>query len=336
MVVLIGCAPAGGSTPETPPSSGSPAPVASSTAASPSPSVSTTRTAVEPTRSETRTPTPTPTPSLPLSFPIAAPLLDGGAASAVRQLHKVSGFRPALKLDVSRDDVTLTVLASDQEVRSYRWRDDVIESAETDVQYLQQTIFWPTDFALDNVSRIFDVAALLGTSSNSQVLQVVEYTPGRVYMSVTTSPESSTIFFRKDATVFRSLDTTSVADIREGVAEVTSTARLAYSVGFDAQKGYFAELPTRDGDIERRVRMANRPMFSSRHTGTSPLEPFSPGLLDPAAIARTIASHNNGGKGCAVQIDNRFNRTRPVVTYQCDGKTFHSDLRGTDLTEQLR
>lgn len=297
----------------------------------PAPSATTTRTSPEPSRSATRAPSPT----LPLTFPIAAPLLDGGAALAVRELHKVSGFRPALKLDVTEDDVTLTVLTIDKQARSYRWHDGMIEAAETDVQYLHQTIFWPTDFALENVGRIFDVAALLGTSSNSQVLQVVEYRPGQVYMSVTTSPESSTIFFRRDATVFRSLDITSVADIREGIADVTSSARLAYSVGFDAQQGYFADLPTRDDDIERRVRMAHRPMFSSRRTGTLPLEPFPPSLVDPAAIARTVASHNTG-KGCAVEIDNRFNRTQPVATYQCDGKTFHSDLVGTDLTDQLR
>lgn len=253
----------------------------------------------------------------------------------MRHLHTISGLRPALKLDVSEEEVILTVLTKDLQARSYRWRDGIIELAESDVEYLRQTIFWPTDFALDNVRLLFDNAALLGTSSSGQVLQVVEYTPGHVYMSVTTSPETSTILFRKDGSVFRSLDVTSVADIREGIDAVTQGARTVYSIGFNAQVGYFAELPGDDGYIERRSRMGNRPVFISRRTGTLALAPFDPRLLDPAAIAQTIASHDSG-KGCAVEIDNRFERVQPVITYNCDGQIHHSDLVGRDLTSQLR
>ena len=252
------------------------------------------------------------------------------------ELHEVSGLRPALKLDISEAEVTLTVLAMDMQPRSYRWRDGIIDLAETDVQYLRQTTFWPTDFALDNVARIFDVAALLGTSSNGQVLQVVEYRPGHVFMSVSTTPETNTIFFRKDATVFRSLDMTSVADIREGVAAVTSSRDLVLSIGFEESRGYFAEMPGPKNTVERRTRMQNRPTFTSQRNGGSSLTPFDPRLVDPAALARTIALHNSTGKGCSVEIDNRFERVQPVVTYQCDGETFHSDMQGRDLTAQLR
>ncbi len=288
---------------------------------------------MEPSRSATRTPDPTP--SLPVTFDIATPLIDGGAATVVAKLHELSGLRPALKLDVSEDEVTLVVLDRDLAARGYRWREGIIEPAETDVQYLRQTIFWPTDFALDNVHLIFDNAALLGTSSSGQNLQVVEYRPGQVLMSVTTTPESATIFFRPDGSVFRSLGTTSVADIREGIEAVTEGARRVYSVGFNAQLGYWSELPADDEATERRARMSNRPTYYSQRTGTSALATFDPGMVDPAALAQTAASHNTG-EGCAVEIDNRFDRVQPVVTYQCDGETYHSDLQGRDLTAQLR
>ncbi|WP_158600574.1 hypothetical protein [Tessaracoccus antarcticus] len=271
-----------------------------------------------------------------MPFRIRESLLDGGAALAVKELHEVSGLRPALKLDVSANEVTLTVLGMDLQAVSYRWRDGTIDVAQTDVQYLRQTTFWPTDFAMDNVRRIFDVAALLGTSSNGQVLQVVEYSPGHVYMSVTTTPESNTIFFRKDATVFRSLDTRSVADIREGIDAVTPGRGPVLSIGFDASRGYYAEMPGPDNTIVRRARMQNRPTFSSKRTGVSPLTPFEASVVDPAALARTISLHDESGKGCTVEIDNRFNRVQPVATYQCDGTTFHSDMGGIDLTDQLR
>ena len=330
-MLAVGCAPADGAPPEPP----SPTPVVSGIPTATS-SGTTHTVGPTPSRSESRPPTPSETlPSLPVAFPIDASLLDGGAALAVRELHEISGLRPALKLNVSEAEVVLTVLTLGKQARSYQWRDGVITQVETDVQYLRQTIFWPTDFDLQNVRRIFDVAVLLGTSSNGQVLQVVEYRPGHVFMSVTTSPETNTIFFQKDGTVFRNLDTTSVADIRDGIAQVTTGAALVYSIGFDAERGYFAERPSATGEVERRVRMANRPAFSSKRTGAPALKPFAPQLVDPAAIAQAIASHDTG-EGCAVEIDNRFDRVQPVVTYQCGGKTFRSDMKGVDLTDQLR
>lgn len=312
---------------------GIPTPVVSLTSPGPSPGPG--RPSVEPSRSATRSPGPTPSPSLPQKFNVARPLIDGGAATVVARLHEISGRRPALKLDVSAEEVTLIVIDRDRMARGYRWRDGVIEAAETDVQYLQQTTFWPTDFALENVHLIFDNAALLGTSTSGQVLQVVEYRPGNVFMSVTTTPETGTIFFRKDGSVFRSLGTTSVGDIREGIADVTVGGREVDSIGFSEQQGYYAELTTVDGATERRSRMANRPTFYSTRTGASTLEAFDPDLVDAASIAKAIASHTSAG-GCAVTIDNRFERVQPVVTYECGRKKFHSDLQGRDMTDQLR
>ena len=308
-------------------------PVATATPTTGPSSPSLTRSSAQPSRSAPRTPDATP--SLPVTFDLSTPLIDGGAATVVAKLHELSGLRPALKLDVSEEEVTLVVLDEDLTARSYRWRDGIIEAAETDVQYLRQTIFWPTDFVLDNVHLIFDNAALLGTSSSGQNLQVVEYRPGQVLMSVTTTPESATIFFRPDGSVFRSLDTTSVADIREGIAAVTEATRRVYSVGFNPDLGYWSELPVADGSTERRSRMENRPTFLSQRAGASDLKTFDPDMVDPVALAQSIAALSTE-EGCAVEIDNRFERVQPVVTYQCNGETYHSDLQGRDLTAQLR
>lgn len=325
-VLLAGCSP-GTDTPPVQPASPSVGPASVPATASAVP------TFTEPSRSETSSPEPTP--SLPAVFEITSPLLDGGAAAVVEQLHELSGLRPALKLDVTTEEVTLIVLDRDKQARGYRWRDGIIEPAETDVQYLGQTIFWPTDFTLENVQLIFDNAALLGTSSNGQVLQVVEYRPGKVFMSVTTTPETTTIFFRRDGSVFASLGTSAVADIREGISDVTEGSRDVTMIGFKADVGYYAEVPVTGDFIERRSRAGNRPTYVSQRSGTSSLEPFAPELIDAAALAQAIASHDTGA-GCGVEIDNRFDRVQPVVTYTCDAETFHSDLQGRDLTAQLR
>ncbi len=326
LLLVVGCVPNEG----TPPAPRSPTPVSEVDTRTPSAVPS--PTGAEPSGSTTR---PTePSPSLPTVFDVATPLIDGGAATVVAKLHELSGLRPALKLDISEEEVTLVVLDRNRTARGYRWRDGVITAAETDVQYLGQTIFWPTSFALDNLRLIFDNAALLGTSTSGQNLQVVEYRPGKVLMSVTTTPESDTIFFHPDGSVFRSLDTTSVADIRQGIAAVTEGTSQVYSIGFNSQLGYWSELPVGDDTTERRARMANRPTFVSQRTGASSLETFNPDMVDPAALAQTIASHSGEG-GCAVEIDNRFGRVQPVVVYQCGGETYYSDLQGRDLTAQL-
>ena len=316
-ILVAGCVPAAGTPTDSP---------------SATPSASPTRTGPAPSRSATRSPAPTP--SLPSTFEVSTPLIDGGAATVVAELHRVSGLRPALKLDVTADQVTLIVLGTDKQARGYRWLDGVIESAETDVQYLGQTIFWPTDFALENVRLMFNNAALLGTSSQGQLLQVVDYRPGHVFMSVSTTPETDTIFFTKDGSVVPSLDTTAVADIRQGINDVTGGSSSVYAVGFSQALGYYAEVPK--GDFtERRSRMANRPTFYSQRAGNSALEPFDPSDVDAASLAQSIVTYDSG-EGCAVEIDNRFERVQPVVTYECSGETFHSDLQGRDMTDQLR
>ena len=270
-----------------------------------------------------------------MAFEISEPLIDGGAVTVVAELHRISGLRPALKLDITAEQVTLIVLDKDKKARGYRWLDGVIEAAQTDVQYLGQTIFWPTDFALGNVRLIFSNAALLGTSSQGQLLQVVAYRPGHVFMNVTTAPETDTIFFDKYGSVIPSLSTTAVADIRQGISDVTAGSRAVSIVGFTAEQGYYAEVPVTGDATERRSRQANRPTFYSQRAGTSALTPFDPAVLDPSALAQAIATYG-GGQGCAVEIDNRFERVQPVVTYDCSGQTFHSDLQGRDMTDQLR
>ena len=99
---------------------------------------------------------------------------------------EITNNRPALKLDVSASEVTLTVLETNQKPFTLRWRANQIAPAESDIQYLGQTTFRPTDYPLGNISELFDIATRMGATSTEKVLQVVEQRSGEVYLTVTT------------------------------------------------------------------------------------------------------------------------------------------------------
>ncbi|MCC2593576.1 hypothetical protein LKO27_09165 [Tessaracoccus sp. OS52] len=285
-----------------------------------------------PSRSEPRSAEPAPDATLPSEFTVPGDLVDH-ADVVVRELHRVSGWLPALKLDVTAEQATLTVVDDGGAVRSYRWRDGVVGTADSDVQYLGQVTFNPTRFPLHDLRRIFDVAALQSSSSESQVLQVVEYRGGEVYMTVTTRPESRTVFFNGDGTVVKKLGTSSVADIAAGLAAVTSSTQVVLTVGFNIEQGYWADVPKPGGVLERRMRIGNLPMFSAQRTETLGMEPFDPDLLDAAVISKAIAQFRTvSDQACAVEVDNRHRRVQPVIRYDCGGTIHHTDLRGRDLS----
>lgn len=304
---------------------------------SPSPSTITTMPSrsSEPSRSQSREPIPSPDASLPADFPIKGTLAEE-TERVVAELHRVSGELPALKLDITAGVATLTVLTPEGSVRSYKWRDGVVSHADSDVQYLSQTTFDPFLFPLHDVPRLLDVAALVSGSSNNQVLQIVEFRPGDVYISVTTLPESSTVFFDRDGTAVTTLGGRSVEDISAGLREVTGSTQVVLAVGYSPQTGYWADVPKTGGVVERRTRMGGLPMFAAQRTQTLGITPFDPGLLDPAAIAMSIGSYRTDpDMTCSFEVDNRHDRVQPVVNYDCDGTVHHSDLNGQDMTGQF-
>lgn len=342
VVALAGCtsAPTESTTPTpTASASGTPTTTVTPPAAStptPTPGVTTTR-ATTPSRSYTRRPSPSPSPdeTLPADFPIEGELVDH-AEEVVDELHRVASEQPALKLDVTTTQATLTVVGDDDQVHTYRWRDGVIAVADSDVQNLGQASFDPTNFPLHDLRRILDVAALHAMSSENQMLQVVEYRGGEVYMTVTTRPESATVFFQRDGTVVKALDTHSVADVTAGLKAVTGSTQLVLAVGFSTEEGYWADVPKDEGVIERRTRIGTLPTFRAQRTETLGLEPFDPLLLDATAITVAIANfREDPEQNCAVVVDNRHERVQPVVRYDCGGNIFHTDLQGHDMSAQF-
>lgn len=327
-VVLTACAPQ-----DLPTANPTPTPSADG-----APTLTTAPRTSQPSRSETRPPAPTPSAdaTLPAEFRLDGQLVDN-AEEVVAELHRVAGDAPALKLDVTTEQATLSVVTTEGTVRTYRWREDTVAVVDSDVQYLGQATFNPGHYPLHDLPRILDVAALLAGSSSNQVLQVVEYRAGDIYMSVTTLPESRTVFFQRDGTTITPLGTHSVADISSGLAEVTGSTLVVLAVGFNTEQGYWADVPKPGGIIERRIRTGMLPMFAAQRSQTLGITPFDPALLDAAAIARSIAAYRSApDETCSVEVDNRHERVQPVIRYDCGGSIHHSDLQGRDMTGQFQ
>ena len=133
VVLLAGCSSTSDPEPTRPPS------VAASDSATPEPSA-----------------TSSPTVVFPVPMSITQDLIRGGAKQVVRRMMEITNNLPALKLDVSASEVTLTVLDTNEKPFTLRWRANQIAPAESDIEYLGQTTFCPTDYPLGNISKLFD------------------------------------------------------------------------------------------------------------------------------------------------------------------------------------
>ncbi len=306
-VLLAGCT----NTPEPSPTTSSASATVSTTPASPSPST---------------------------TFPVAAPLTQdltqGGAKTVVQQMLELTDYRPALKLDITSTEITYTILAADDRPYTLAWSNGTITEVDSDIQYLDQTTFRPLDYPLGNIAQLFDAAERHGATGQDKVLQIVEYHSGQVYMSVTTRPETKTVFFEKDGTPLRNLGVVSVGDLTDGLSAVIAGSRDLVQVGFDEHLGYWADLPPSGGITERRTRASSLPVYSSRRNVTTDWPTFDPAKIDALVLARAIATFSPDGSPCRVEIDNRFKRESPTVRYDCAGKINYTDLAGTQYTEE--
>lgn len=320
VIVLSGCtslSPAQSTSPQSPAATASPSPSASPSQITP-------------------TASPSPDSAFPIAFPVTDPLTGGSAGEVVAKLQEVSGGLPVLKVDLTAKKASLTVLRPDKSVQSYRWEANEITRVDSDLQYLDQATFNPSEYPLDSLGRMFDIADLRGVRGEL-VLQVVEYREGQVVMTVTSRPESKTVFFLKDGSAVASLGLTSVADIATGVKEVIADTPEVYAVTLSPTLGYGADLPDgQEGVVLNRTRPTDMPVFETRRTESPGNALFDPALIKPEGLAKAIArSQSAPDQACTVTIDMSLQRSAPVAKLECGGETHYADMDGRDMTSLI-
>lgn len=267
---------------------------------------------------------------LPRSFAVDGSLADeGNARAVVEALHAAAGQAPALKLDLTTTQATLTVL-EDGAPRSVRWSADVIDEATTDFEYFDQRTFDPRGFPLDQVGLMFDLADLLGVRGDL-VYQVQEYREQQVFQTVSSRPESFTVFFERDASAVPVLGTATTADIAEGMREVITNDIAIREFGFSPERGYWVVSTTADGEVMR-VRKDGIPMFEAPSGTILDGEAFSVRTLSAPAMAATMDRlRSNPEDPCSVRVVWSDALHQPTMTVDCGGNVDEVRLDGTPL-----
>lgn len=288
---------------------------------------------------------PQPTPTRPSATPSATPELDltspGAARTVVERIIAESGERNAVKVDISKSVAIVSFITTDKRIKTYSWVNGKAKPVDSDVADVKQASFYPLDFDISDVGELFRVAESLGTSNSSPQLQIVEHDPGQILMSVTTRPESATVFFRADATPIRHVDFETTPGLTEGLRDATHGRPRVIALGYSPGSGVWSdETGLAEGTIARRTRPEKLPAYTASRKETSTLTPFDPTLIDSAVIGQTrsnIRFEHDVSLDVPITVvaDNRYQQDTPTITYTFGQQTVVTDLAGTDITAQV-
>ena len=282
---------------------------------------------------------PTTAPSSPVATP-APPSLDltlpGQARHMVGRLLRAAGDGELIMVAVTAETATISVLGPDGgEPVTWAYRDGRIQQVDSDLQYVDQASFEIDDFDLSDLGRLFRVAAALSGSTEQQTLQIVDYSGGRVVMTVTTNPESRTVFFDPDGTLLSELDYHTEKGVTEGLAVVLEGRVAVQRVGVDSGTGAWVEYRGPESTTVHRPRPAKVPVTTVSRDEVLDLDGFAAGTVDPAAVWRVVERELAGEEDVPwrVTIDDRRETGTPRMYFTVGADEFVTDLSGYRIRE---
>ncbi|MBE6477208.1 MAG: hypothetical protein E7Z97_03910 [Propionibacteriaceae bacterium] len=269
-----------------------------------------------------------PTPAYDLAQP-------GRARQVIDFLRSASGNRPVLRIEITAESANLTYLSEDEEAETIGYANGSIAHLDATIEYIDQAQFDPDDFAFDDVAALFETAARISGSDQDQDLQINEYDHGNVLMTVTTTPESSTVFFRSDGSVINKLNLTRAADIAEALADTVQDSPQILSVTIE-RDALTVRVRTGESTVEERTRRASLPTIVSTIKNSDKDPSFDPATINPEVIARLIAqTANRAGNASASDVTVRIGvdtgDTDPRMSFQTGSTEVVTDMNGTTL-----
>lgn len=264
LLSLVGCSPGGASTPSV----------------SPEPSVSTSPT---PSASATK---------LDLTRP-------GAARQAVDALLAAAGTRQVIMVDLREHEASVSVLV-DGQAQTWAYRDGRPQRVASDLQYVNQLVFDPASFGFDDMAGLLRLATAVSGSSEGQAFQIVDrqqvdHALADVKMSVSTNPETRTVFFNADGSVVPTLDFSTAAGITTGLADAVGTHQSVTQLSVGSASGAAIEFPGREGTIVRRVRTARFPVADASRSGRDDGRRFDPRAVRADVIWTTLQAARSRG-----------------------------------------
>lgn len=202
---------------------------------------------------------------------------------------KAAGTHQVVKIDISATEASLSIVR-DGKPFTWAWANGAVVAASSDIADVQQTSFNPDSFNIDNVGALFEQAAKVSKSTSSQQLQIVEYNQGQVLMTVTTNPESATVFFRPDATMVNIINFGSSGGIEEALKDAVGTSTSVVAIGYRPSSGLYVQtVGQQSGTVDETTRPFNLPRWTATLKATS-YQAFDPQVVRPAVIANILGA----------------------------------------------
>ena len=255
----------------------------------------------------------------------------GAATAMVGQLVAAAKSSDVVMVEVRPLEVDVSVLV-DQRPVTWACRGGVIDQVASDIAYVDQASFDPSGFDFGDVGALFRAAGALSGSSSNQRLQIVDYSGGRVMMSVATDPESRTVFFNPDGSLLEDLDFATQGGIARGLREVVGQLPAVTQVSITSDRSVWADHPGGDpGTVTRRMRTATVPVTTiTRQSGAS--ASFSPSLVRPdvvwSVVQGQLGSTPTAGTSWSVVIEDRDSLGAPRMFFSFPTGQMVTDLAG--------
>ncbi len=257
----------------------------------------------------------------------------------VARLLAAAGGGDPIMVEVTEHTATVSVLRHDStEPVTWAYRDAVVQQVDSDLQYVDQASFAVGDFDFSDLGRLFRVAAAVSGSTEQQTLQIVDYSGGRVVMTVTTNPESRTVFFNPDGSLLAELDYHTAEGVADGLAVVLEDRIAVQRVGVDSETGAWVEYRGPDASTVHRRRPAKVPLTTISRDEVLPLTGFAAGIVDPAAIWRVVEREPDETTpmdelAWSVVIEDRTESGTPRMYFSIGAEAIVTDLAGRRISE---
>lgn len=287
-----------------------------------------------PTSPPVQTPTGSPSPSTtPTKVDLTVP---GAATAALQRLVAAAGTSRVLMVSLTASDASVTVLRNGA-AETWALRGGDPRRVESDTTYVSQAVFDVDGFDVADLGALFRTASAVSGSAQRQELQIVDYSAGLVMMSVSTNPESRTVFFRADGTLLPTLDLDSEWGLAEGLRDAVDGRSAVHSVAFGNPLGVYADVPGREaGTVLRRQRTARVPVVVTPRPDANPPTLFDPQQVKPAAVERVLSLQRTRGTWTpgtewTCVVEQRAGTTEPRLYFQLGPERFVTDLDGHRL-----
>lgn len=271
-------------------------------------------------------------PSPPDSVPVVDLTAPGNARRAIDELTVAAAGAPVVRVRISKNRASLTYVDDLSRPESLVWTNGQITTTDEGTDFVVSSSFDPAAFNLDKVAQMFEQAAQIAKSHNRQELQISEYNHERVLMTVTTTPESATVFFRADASVIYPLDFTTYGGIRDGLREAVGTSQMVLGIGV-SEKQIWVDVPgSASGTIERRLRPPAVPVISTLRSQSTKNRRFDAALVDPDVIGQLVnelpIELGKPNANVTLLIQQQSDAAEPHMVFDVGGTTVTTTLAG--------